>query len=61
MSRMMSSSRKKLWIKAQGLQLTENQFPLARMKDSLRLQFYWTEKLLSFESVSEKNEEKGFH
>ena len=34
---------------------------IARMKDLLKKRFHWTEKLLPFELVSEKNEENGFH
>ena len=59
---MIPTNSKRLQIKVQDLQSIENSFLLARVKNLLKkMRFQWTKKLLSFESGSEKTEERGFH
>ena len=51
---MLSSSRKKLWIKAHGLKLIQNPYTLVVMKDLI------DEKLLPLAGISAKIQENTF-
>ena len=59
---MLSSSRKKLWIKAHGLKLTQNPYTLVVMKDLIDENSVSTsrKKLLSLAGISAKIQENAF-
>ena len=52
---------KKALNKSKRFVINQKAFPLARMKDSLKNTISVDQKLLPFESVSEKIKENGFH